>query len=656
MRSYYNQSLRGALLGSAALVVTVLSSSGALAQSCVNTPFQAGGLPEIGQLAAATASSVATSLASLNSVFLTQQTSAFVAAPSGVAPGTQGGGVWVRGVGGESTISSNSTTQLAGIAQVPGLSETGTINCASRERIEFAGIQVGRDISRLNLMGYNVHIGTTAGYLEAKSKEKNGPGIFENKFEVPFAGIYGVVTKDRFFADLNLRTEFYNMKLRDPTLSLFDQDVTAMGFSASVGAGYNMALWNGWFIEPSGGGIFSWTKIDQFSSVGLPETPPGANLDGRNISGTLSFDTVTSAIGRGTLRVGRNFTAGSLALQPFVTASVFRDFGADVKSRFQSCPNCVFAGGLPAEVRAQTQTSRVGTYGQFSAGVAGQLLNTGWVGFVRGDYRTGDDIEGWTANGGIRYQFTPQAPITTAFSKGPQLPVAPPIFWTGFYMGGFFGGAYGTADVGFTDLTSVDSSVAGWLGGGQVGYDYQFGAYVVGIEGDFGATNITGSETCGSANGLSAVGSAGAFSPFFMTCGSELDWIATAAARFGVTWERALFYVKAGAAWAEETMVVDCIVGPFNVPGNARQCRNPAGALVNHLEASDTRVGWMVGYGSEFSLTPNWSAKAEFKYMDFGSQDYTASDGSRLTSDLQVSTVTVGVNYRFSSVPLLAGY
>ena len=79
--------------------------------------------------------------------------------------------------------------------------------------------------------------------------------------------------------------------------------------------------------------------------------------------------------------------------------------------------------------------------------------------------------------------------------------------------------------------------------------------------------------------------------------------------------------------------------------------------MFNGYDLSASRTGWMIGYGAEYALTPNWSAKAEYKYMDFGSEGYTASDGSRLTSDLHVSTVTIGVNYRFSwFAPVVAKY
>ena len=79
--------------------------------------------------------------------------------------------------------------------------------------------------------------------------------------------------------------------------------------------------------------------------------------------------------------------------------------------------------------------------------------------------------------------------------------MAAPVNWTGFYLGGYFGGAYGKTDVGFVGLTSTDPNVAGWLGGGQVGLNYQADRWVLGVEGDFGGANIFGHKTCGSDNG-----------------------------------------------------------------------------------------------------------------------------------------------------------
>ena len=159
------------------------------------------------------------------------------------------------------------------------------------------------------------------------------------------------------------------------------------------------------------------------------------------------------------------------------------------------------AGHCPATVNQTTSTSRVGTYGQYSLGVAAQVVNTGWLGFARVDYRDGDNIQGWTGNAGIRYQFTPEmiASVMPVKVKAPR-PFIAPTNWTGFYVGGFAGVAAGRTDIGFVG-DPVDGNrpwVLGGLGGLEAGYNYQFAnKWVVGVEGDIAAANIHGGRTAG---------------------------------------------------------------------------------------------------------------------------------------------------------------
>ena len=84
------------------------------------------------------------------------------------------------------------------------------------------------------------------------------------------------------------------------------------------------------------------------------------------------------------------------------------------------------------------------------------------------------------------------------------------------------------------------------------------------------------------------------------------------------------------------------------MPGNIRTCNNQAGVLINSISTSGNRVGWTIGFGGEFALTANWSAKAEYSYMDFGSRTALASDGTTfLTSGTDLQVTKVGLNYRF---------
>ncbi len=83
-----------------------------------------------------------------------------------------------------------------------------------------------------------------------------------------------------------------------------------------INAGYNFALANNWFIEPSAGFTYARTSFDSFSVVGQP----GAfGAQGANISGTLQLNNITSEIGRASFRVGTSTQYGNVILSPFFT-------------------------------------------------------------------------------------------------------------------------------------------------------------------------------------------------------------------------------------------------------------------------------------------------------------------------------------------------
>jgi opacity protein-like surface antigen len=187
--------------------------------------------------------------------------------------------------------------------------------------------------------------------------------------------------------------------------------------------------------------------------------------------------------------------------------------------------------------------------------------------------------------------------------------------------------------------------VAGALGGGTIGYNYQFpSSWVIGVEGDLGATNLRGSRGCTTLQAGFAVP---------LNCQYQSNWMATAAARVGYSWGRTLYYVKGGGAWTEERVNVSCDFGPLNgaiINGfPVGPCANPSGGATNGFNTSGHRSGWLLGYGAEFDLGRNWSAKAEYDYIDFGSRTGLANDGVTLVRDSgALSQVKVGVNYRFS--------
>jgi len=354
-------------------IIGLLLASPALAQNCVTTQTGAT-INNIGTLAVpASSASAAMSAAigNVNTAFLTQQGSAFVSAPANPVPDQPGGGVWVRGVGGDVNI--KSTSLSTGISTQGGaVFNTATTNCANSQHETFAGAQVGADIARLNWDGWNVHLGTTAGYLGARTTDNAG---FDNKFEVPFFGTYVVATKGRFFADLMVREEFYNVSLNNPGFSFANQPVGAHGYSISGSTGYNFDLGQGWFVEPSAGFVYSKTSVDNFTAPGVF----GANFTG--ITGIVQTNDVVSEIGRASVRVGKVIETPTVIWQPFGSVSVFHEFAGNTVSNYVSI-NGIFPspGGPPFQYNQSTSTSRVGTYGQYSLGLAGQIVNTGWLG------------------------------------------------------------------------------------------------------------------------------------------------------------------------------------------------------------------------------------------------------------------------------------
>ena len=196
------------------------------------------------------------------------------------------------------------------------------------------------------------------------------------------------------------------------------------------------------------------------------------------------------------------------------------------------------------------------------------------------------------------------APVVTAYS------------WTGCYVGGNVG--YGWAP---TDWTPVGSSatrthdVNGAVAGGQVGCDLQAGNIVFGVEGMFDWSGMSGSA-----------------SPAGVNIHTDLNWLATVTGRVGLPVDRALFYVKGGAAWVN----ADYAFGLFGV---------------NFQGNETTQTGWTVGAGVEWSFAPAWSVKLEYNFMDFGRDTprfcVGGACGTVFNIDQDVHMVTVGLNYRF---------
>jgi len=628
------------VLGAAAAVMAISVSSAAMAQ-CVGSggaaalgaaPFNLAGIAQ-----GSVVSSFISSVNTLNTAFLTQST-AFVGAPGNPRPNQEGGGVWARGIGGDITTK-NTTSSTYTFGGVP---LTGGISCNTKTDLKFAGTQVGTDMARLNWNGWNIHVGAMVGYVGAKGNDVSGAGplnplggTFSNKMDVPFTGIYAAATYGGFFIDGQVRFDYIQSKLNDPLMNgLFNQELNARGISGTANIGYNHQLGNGWFLEPSAGIIVSRVSVDPFNVSG---TLVLANNPGFAPPGTLQINEIKSTLGRLSLRTGTTIVTDKIIWQPFATASVYHEFESASTANYGSAPpfTTTFPGGIPS-INAALTTDRVGTYGQFALGVAGQLVGTGWLGYVRGDYRTGDKIEGWSMNGGLRYQFTPDpTPMAPKglIGKAPMMAASPVINWTGWYVGGQFGIDRAKDSISFIPgPDTVHPKLTGALAGGQLGYNYQIGKWVLGVEGNMNWTNAHGGVSCPNA--------------FFFTCEAAMSWHGEGVAKVGYAlFDRSWYYLKGGVAFAENTVRSRC-----NTGGNPLVFLGPG--LAGCPVQSDTHdhVGWTVGFGSEFALTNNWFVRSETSYYDLSKERYQYANAAFAPRDVHPQGIisTVGLNYRFA--------
>jgi outer membrane immunogenic protein len=196
----------------------------------------------------------------------------------------------------------------------------------------------------------------------------------------------------------------------------------------------------------------------------------------------------------------------------------------------------------------------------------------------------------------------------------PYAPAVLPFSWTGFYVGAHAGYGTGSSDL-FIDAKGAgdigDWSSDGFFGGAQIGYNQQFGGFVIGAEIDGSFSGIEGD--------LSLAGE--------RIAETELTWFGTARLRAGFAWDRALFYGTGGVAVGE----VENTLAP---------------GLDESVSGSDTSVGWTAGLGMEYAITDNWSAKVEYLHVDLGDNSFTVED-TDIEFNNEFDLFRVGVNYRF---------
>ena len=340
------------LVSAAALMAGLLASTGAQAQ-CAGDD---GGLSLVGSGLTAITSMIGT----VNTAFMTPG-SAFVSSPES-APNQIGGGVWVRTVGG--TTDTYSNTNFTGTFNNPfdpsAPNHQPNISCRTKIGQDFAGFQAGHDIAYLNQggAGQNWHIGVMAGYIGAKFKDETPEGsipaplggAMNGTFEAPYGGVYATFSKERFFADFQARADFYQGDFSGLRLD-------ARGYSLTGNMGYNLALGNGWSLEPSVGGVYSKTSVDQMQAVGFMTAQ--ANSDGTIATmpglGAMQMQDVESLLGRASVKLGTSVALdeGRIVAYPFATASVIHEFAGDVNASVSAMgqDGIVIFGWAPARLR-----------------------------------------------------------------------------------------------------------------------------------------------------------------------------------------------------------------------------------------------------------------------------------------------------------------
>jgi outer membrane autotransporter protein len=200
------------------------------------------------------------------------------------------------------------------------------------------------------------------------------------------------------------------------------------------------------------------------------------------------------------------------------------------------------------------------------------------------------------------------------------LPIMQPLYnWTGFYVGANFGGAFANEDA--SNFGSFSTDPSGVLGGFQFGYNYQYAPnLLLGIEGEIDWTSAD--STNNFSNGAVAA-----------SLRSNHNWYDTLDGRLGWIQGAWLLYVKGGVAWMNADYTMTAAGGGF--------------AFANSTNI--TRVGWNVGVGAEYQIMPQWTAKVEYNYLDFGSDNVNFAvpvfGGSNINT--QVHEFKVGVNYHW---------
>ena len=223
--------------------------------------------------------------------------------------------------------------------------------------------------------------------------------------------------------------------------------------------------------------------------------------------------------------------------------------------------------------------------------------------------------------------------------KAAPPPPAPVVYnWTGFYIGANVGGARGNVDWRYVVGGGTGHhDTMGALAGGQIGFNWQTGPFVLGVEADWDWANINGRARCPN--------------PAF-DCHSTLDSLGTVRGRLGYATGPLLWYATGGFVWGDQRIET---IQRFGLPVA------PSGTNVNG--SRNWATGWTAGVGLEFAVfpsIPNLTAKVEWLHYDLERERYTVDNGLQVDAFHRGELIRIGLNYRFNfgkaPVAVMASY
>jgi outer membrane immunogenic protein len=222
-----------------------------------------------------------------------------------------------------------------------------------------------------------------------------------------------------------------------------------------------------------------------------------------------------------------------------------------------------------------------------------------------------------------------------------KAPVMAPLYnWTGFYIGLNAGYSWGRQDndlvnvvTGVTEFSNSDH-LNGFIGGGQIGYNWQVNQWVFGLEADFQGSGQKGDGTFFIATVPGIVAAGTPASTFNYT--DKLDWFGTVRGRIGYAMGATgnwLPYVTGGWAY-----------GHGEISGTTTSL-----GVATSFSGSQDYSGWTVGGGVEWAFLNNWSAKVEYLYIDFGDGPTVPVSATRdiVSGKMTDNILRAGLNYKF---------